>query len=408
MAVTSFPKSKISILLLENIHRSAVERFEAEGFQVELLPGSLDANELKKKIEKAHVIGIRSKTQLTGDVLSSARRMLAVGAFCIGTNQIDLDAAAMMGVPVFNAPFSNTRSVAELIISHCISLTRRIPEKNKAAHEGRWLKTAEGSREVRGKTLGIIGYGHIGAQVSVLAEAMGMKVIYNDIVDKLALGNATPVKSLDELLAASDIVTLHVPATPVTAGMMSREKLARMKDGAYLINYSRGNVVDIDALADELRSGRLGGAAIDVFPEEPKAKGEPFKSPLQGMENVILTPHIGGSTLEAQEAIGVEVSSKLIKFINNGSTTAAVNVPEVELPIHEGRHRILHFHENIPGVLQGVNTLFAEKGVNVLGQHLMTTPKIGYLVMDVAKDVDKSMLDHLKKIPGTIKTRILY
>ncbi|MGK7344497.1 MAG: phosphoglycerate dehydrogenase [Candidatus Nitrospinota bacterium M3_3B_026] len=408
MAVTSFPKSKISILLLENIHQSAVERFEAEGFQVELLPGSLDANELKKKIEKAHVIGIRSKTQVTGDVLSSARRMLAVGAFCIGTNQIDLDAAADIGAPVFNAPFSNTRSVAELIISHCVSLTRRIPEKNKAAHEGRWLKTAEGSHEVRGKTLGIIGYGHIGAQVSVLAEAMGMKVVYNDIVDKLALGNATPVRDIDELLAVSDIVTLHVPATPVTAGMMSREKLAKMKDGAYLINYSRGNVVDIDALAGELKSGRLGGAAIDVFPEEPKAKGEVFRSPLQGMDNVILTPHIGGSTLEAQENIGREVAGKLIKFINNGSTTTAVNVPEVELPIHEGRHRILHFHKNIPGVLQGVNTLFAEKGVNVLGQSLMTTPKIGYLVMDVSKDVDKSMLDHLRKIPGTIKTRILY
>lgn len=408
MVKTSFPKSKISILLLENIHQAAVESFEREGFQVETHAGALDEEALKSKIEKAHIIGIRSKTQLTADVLSSGKRLLAVGAFCIGTNQIDLDTAADLGAPVFNAPFSNTRSVAELIISHCISLYRKIPEKNQAAHEGRWLKTAEGSHEVRGKTLGIVGYGHIGSQVSVLAESMGMKVLFYDIIDKLALGNANRANSLGELLESSDIVTLHVPATTATAGMMSRERIARMKDGSFLINYSRGNVVDLDALADELRSERLAGAAIDVFPEEPKAKGEIFKSPLQGMRNVILTPHIGGSTLEAQENIGGEVAQKLIKFINNGSTTSAVNVPEVELPQHEGRHRILHFHKNVPGVLQGVNSLFADKGVNVLGQHLMTNPRIGYLVMDVSKDVDKSMLTHLKEIPGTIKTRILY
>jgi len=408
MTTTSFPKSKISVLLLESIHQEAVKAFKKEQFQVESLSGALDADALKKKIQKAHVVGIRSKTQLTADVLSAGERLLAVGAFCIGTNQIDLKGAADLALPVFNAPFSNTRSVAELIISHCISLLRNIPEKNQAAHEGKWLKTAEGSHEVRGKTLGIVGYGHIGSQVSVLAESMGMNVVYYDILDKLALGNAKPAASFDKLLAMSDIVTLHVPATPVTAGMMSKKKIALMKDGAYLINYSRGNVVDIDALAAELGSGRLAGAAIDVFPEEPKVKGEEFKSPLQGMPNVILTPHIGGSTLEAQENIGREVSQKLIKFINNGSTTSAVNVPEVELPMHEGRHRILHFHKNIPGVLQAVNSLFAEKGANILGQHLMTNPEIGYLVMDVSKDLNKSMLADLRKIPGTIKTRILY
>jgi len=405
---TSFPKSKISILLLENIHETAVESFRNEQFQVESLPGALDTAALKEKIANAHIVGIRSKTRLNAEVLKAGRRLLAVGAFCIGTNQIDLETAASLGVPVFNAPFSNTRSVAELIIAHCISMMRKIPEKNSATHKGLWLKSADGCHEVRGKTLGIIGYGHIGSQVSVLAESLGMKVIFFDIIDKLALGNAVAVKKMDELLAKSDIVTLHVPATKATAGMMSREKIAQMKKGSYLINYSRGNVVDIAALADALNSGKLAGAAIDVFPEEPKAKGDMFKSPLQGMENVILTPHIGGSTLEAQENIGAEVSSKLIKFMNNGSTTSAVNVPEVELPIHEEMHRILHFHRNVPGVLQKINSYFAERKVNIIGQHLMTTPTIGYLVMDVAKKLNNSMLEDLKNEPETIKARILY
>ncbi|MBI5078919.1 phosphoglycerate dehydrogenase [Candidatus Saganbacteria bacterium] len=405
---TSFPKSKISVLLLENIHEAAIEAFRGEQFQVESFPGALDPPVLKGKIANAHIVGIRSKTRLTADILQSGRRLLAVGAFCIGTNQIDLEGAASLGVPVFNAPFSNTRSVAELIISHCISLLRKIPEKHAATHKGLWLKSADGCHEVRGKTLGIVGYGHIGSQVSVLAEAMGMKVMFYDVIDKLALGNAQPVKKLDELLAKSDIVTLHVPATRATAGMMSRDRIAHMKKGAYLINYSRGNVVDISALAESLKSGKLAGAAIDVFPEEPKAKGDVFKSPLQGMDNVILTPHIGGSTLEAQENIGVEVSSKLIKFMNNGSTTSAVNVPEVELPIHEGVHRLLHFHRNVPGVLHKINSYIAERKVNITGQYLMTTPSIGYLVMDVDKKVNNVMLEDIKKEPETIKARILY
>ncbi len=408
MGVTSYPKSKISILLLENLHSAAIEAFKSEGFQVESLPKALDRESLKKKIEKAHIIGIRSKTQLTGDVISSGKRLLAIGAFCIGTNQIDLDCAADHGVPVFNAPFSNTRSVAELVISHCVSLLRGISEKNLAAHEGKWLKSAKGSYEARGKTLGIIGYGHIGSQVSVLAESMGMNVLFYDILDKLALGNAKRALKLDDLLATSDIVTLHVPQTKETSSMMDEKRLGKMKKGAHLINYSRGDVVDIDALARELRSERIAGAAIDVFPEEPKALGDIFKSPLQGMPNVILTPHIGGSTNEAQENIGGEVSGKLIKYINNGSTTSAVNTPEVELPILEGRHRILHFHQNVPGVLGKVNALFAEKNVNVLGQYLMTDPKIGYLVMDVARDVDKTLIERLRTIPETIKARILY
>jgi D-3-phosphoglycerate dehydrogenase len=408
MIETSFPKNKISVLLLENIHDAAIRKFESESFQVVSLPGSLDPDELKERIVDAHIVGIRSKTQLTADIIAAGRRLLSIGAFCIGTNQIDLEAAAALGIPVFNAPFSNTRSVAELVISHTIALMRRIPEKNEATHKGAWLKSAEGSREVRGKTLGIVGYGHIGAQVSVLAEAMGMRVVYYDIMDKLALGNATPLGSLDELLEMSDVVTLHVPQTNATRNMFDRATIAKIRNEAILINYARGNVVDIDALADEIRSGRLGGAAIDVFPVEPKVKGDLFSSPLQGLPNVILTPHVGGSTMEAQESIGGEVSGKLIKFINNGSTTMAVNVPEVELPVHEGKHRILHFHRNVPGVLQRVNTLFGEQQVNVLGQYLMTDPKIGYLVMDVSADVDKSMVDELNKVPGAIRSRILY
>jgi D-3-phosphoglycerate dehydrogenase len=408
MVSTSFPKSKIRVLLLESIHDTAVEAFDREQFQVESLAGAIDPHILKEKIAKVHIVGIRSKTRLTADILRSGERLLAVGAFCIGTNQIDLDVAAELGVPVFNAPFSNTRSVAELIIGHSIALLRRMPEKNAATHQGLWLKSADGCHEVRGKTLGIVGYGHIGSQVSALAESMGMKVVYYDIVDKLALGNARPLASLAAVLKESDIVTLHVPATKMTAGLMSREKIALMKKGSHLINYSRGNVVDIDTLAEALKSGRLAGAAIDVFPEEPKAKGDVFKSPLQGLQNVILTPHIGGSTLEAQENIGGEVSSKLIKFINNGSTTSSVNAPEVELPIHDGVHRILHFHRNVPGVLHRINSYFAERNVNVLAQYLMTNPKTGYLVMDVSRKVANTWIEDLRAMPDTIKARILY
>jgi D-3-phosphoglycerate dehydrogenase len=408
MAATSFPKNRIKVLLLESIHDAAVEAFNREQFQVESLAGAVDPHVLKEKIANVHIVGIRSKTRLTADILRSGKRLVAVGAFCIGTNQIDLDAATELGVPVFNAPFSNTRSVAELIISHCIALMRRMPEKNAATHQGLWLKSADGCREVRGKTLGIVGYGHIGSQVSVLAESLGMKVVFYDIVDKLALGNARPLATLDAVLKASDIVTLHVPATKRTAGMMTREKIALMKEGSNLINYSRGNVVDIDALAEKLKSGRLAGAAIDVFPEEPKAKGDVFKSPLQGLPNVILTPHIGGSTLEAQENIGTEVSVKLIKFMNNGSTTLSVNAPEVELPIHEGVHRILHFHKNVPGVLHRINSYFAERNVNVLSQYLMTNSKVGYLVMDVSRKVANTWIEDLRAMPDTINARILY
>ncbi len=404
----SFPKSRIRVLLLENIHASGVRAFEAETFRVEALAGALDPAALAERIAGVHVLGIRSKTRVTRDVLEAGTRLLSVGAFCIGTNQIDLDAAADAGVPVFNAPFSNTRSVAELVVSHCIALVRGVPEKSRAAHEGRWLKSAESSHEVRGKTLGIVGYGHIGSQVSVLAEALGMRVVYHDIVDRLALGNAAPLPTLDALLEAADVVTLHVPGTPATRGMIDAEALSRMRDGAYLINCARGDVVDVEALAESLRSGRLGGAAVDVFPREPRGAEERFESPLQGLPNVVLTPHIGGSTIEAQEAIGREVSQKLIKFVNNGSTTSAVNVPEVELPIHAGMHRILHFHRNVPGVLQRVNALFGEHGVNVLGQYLMTDARLGYLVMDVSAEVDRGMLDALNRIPSTVRSRILY
>ncbi len=408
MPLTSFPKNQIRVLLLESIHPVARDRFRDESFQVETRPGSLDAASLAAAIEDVHVLGIRSKTQLTPEVLSAGRRLLAVGAFCIGTNQIALDAAAERGVPVFNAPYSNTRSVAELVVAHCVSLLRQVPAKNRAAHDGRWLKGAEGSHEVRGRTLGIVGYGHIGSQVSVLAEALGMRVLFHDVVDRLALGNAAPVSSLQALLEASDVVTLHVPGTPRTRGMIGAAELARMREGAHLVNYSRGDVVDVEALADALRSGHIAGAAVDVFPHEPKGADETFRSPLQGLDNVLLTPHIGGSTEEAQGAIGLEVAQKLVKFVNNGSTTSAVNVPEVELPSHPGMHRILHFHRNAPGVLQRVNALFAERGVNVLGQYLMTDPRVGYLVMDVAREVDASMLDALDEVPGTIRSRILY
>lgn len=408
MGATSFPKEKISILLLENIHPTAAKNFESESFKVQTLPGSLGRDELAEKIDSAHVIGIRSKTNLSAQILENARRLLAIGAFCIGVNQIDLNAAAKLGIPVFNAPFSNTRSVAELIISHIISLARGIPEKNIAAHQGRWLKGIDGAREARGKTVGVIGYGHIGAQVSIMAESLGMKVIFHDIVDKLALGNAMQAQSLDQLLNESDFVTLHVPATPETAGMIDRAAISKMKKGSALINYSRGNVVDIDSLAQALLAGHLSGAAIDVFPVEPKARGQLFSSPLQGIDNVILTPHIGGSTLEAQQAIGDEVSKKLIKFINNGSTTMSVNVPEVELPIQKGKRRILHFHKNEPGAIQAVNSILAENGINIYGQHLMTKNEIGYLVMDVSEDAELATLNELKKVQSAITSRVLF
>lgn len=356
---TSFPKEDIRVLLLEGVSQSAVDTFRNAGYtQIEYHKKALPEAELIESISQAHIIGIRSRSQLTAEVFQHAKRLIAVGCFCIGTNQVDLDAAEHLGIPVFNAPYSNTRSVAELVLAEAIMLMRGIPQKNAECHRGGWSKSAAGSYEVRGKTLGVVGYGHIGTQISVLAEALGMQVLFHDIEAKLSLGNAQPTASLDELLQRSDIVTLHVPETPATRMMIQAPQLATMKPGAILLNASRGTVIDIEALADSLRSGHLGGAAIDVFPVEPKGNGDAFVSPLIGMDNVILTPHIGGSTLEAQDNIGIEVAAKLVRYSDNGSTLSAVNFPEVSLPEHADSRRLLHIHQNVPGVLSRINELF--------------------------------------------------
>lgn len=406
--VTSFPKDQIKIVLLENIHPSATEIFREEGFQVENLKVGMQGEELAEKIADAHVLGIRSKSQVSEDVLASARRLLAIGAFCIGTNQIDLDAARLRGIPVFNAPFSNTRSVAELVIGEIVMLARRVFERSQAAHQGIWLKSAQGSHEIRGKTLGIVGYGHIGSQVGVLAELLGMHVIYYDIAVKLPLGNNLPVADLETLLRESDFVTLHVPATPQTERMIGPNELAMMKPGSHLLNLSRGSVVDIPALAEALRSGRLAGAAVDVFPKEPAANGPGFESELQGLPNVILTPHVGGSTMEAQAAIGREVGRALVKFINNGTTAGAVNFPQVELPSAPGSHRILNVHRNVPGVLSKINRIVSDLHANIERQYLSTDPDIGYLVMDLGANVSEEVRKAIKALPENIRTRILY
>ncbi|MGD1092982.1 MAG: phosphoglycerate dehydrogenase [Bryobacteraceae bacterium] len=411
MTTTSLDKSKIKILLLEGIHASAVEAFQADGYTgIEYHPKSLPEAELIKSARDAYFIGIRSATRLTEAVMEAAPRLTGIGCFCIGTNQVDLNAAMSRGIPVFNAPFSNTRSVAELVLAEVIMLLRGIPQRNAITHRGGWLKTATGSREVRGKRLGIIGYGHIGTQVGVLAEAVGMQVIYYDIESKLALGNARPTPTLEALLEAADVVTLHVPATPLTLGMIGAAQLAQMKLGASLVNASRGTVVDIDALVEALGSKHLSGAAIDVFPKEPKT-GEEFVSPLRGLDNVLLTPHVGGSTEEAQESIGREVADKLIKYSNNGTTLTAVNFPEVSLSEHPGKHRLLHIHHNQPGVLSAINAVFSEEKINIAGQYLQTNPQIGYVVIDVETGEREASL-HLKRrldeVPGTIRTRILY
>ncbi len=406
--VTSFPKDQIKIVLLENIHSSAVELFRGEGFQVEHLKGALGEDELIEKISDAHVLGIRSKTQVSARALESARRLLSLGCFCIGTNQVDLKSANLRGVPVFNAPYSNTRSVAELIISEAIALSRRLGDRAREMHEGVWKKTAEGSYEVRGKTLGLIGYGHIGAQVGVLAESIGMRVLFYDVMTKLPLGNNRPVASLDELLASSDFVTLHVPATPQTHMMIRAEQLAQMRKGSYLLNLSRGTVVDIPALADALKRGHLSGAAVDVFPEEPKENGKGFVSELQGLPNVIMTPHVGGSTLEAQESIGREVATSLIKFINGGVTTGAVNFPNVEPSPMPGAHRILNVHRNVPGVLRDINQIVSDANANIEQQMLSTDANIGYLVMDLGADVSETVRKGISALPTNIKTRVLY
>ncbi len=411
MTKTSFPKQDIKVLLLEGVSQTALDTFKAAGYtNIEFHKKSLSSEDLKKSIADAHIVGIRSRTNLAADVFAQAKKLIAVGCFCIGTNQVDTDTAETLGIPVFNAPYSNTRSVAELVVAEAIMLARGIPQKSTQCHRGGWSKSALGSVEVRGKTLGVIGYGHIGTQVGVLAEGLGMQVIYHDIETKLALGNARAAPSLDELLARADIVTLHVPETPQTKWMIGEKELAKMKSGALLINAARGTVVDIDALAAALKSGHLGGAAIDVFPVEPKGNDDEFVSPLRGMDNVILTPHIGGSTLEAQDNIGIEVAAKLVRYSDNGSTLSAVNFPEVSLPGHPNSQRLLHIHRNTPGILSRINDIFSRENINIDAQYLQTDPKVGYVVIDVsttAEDANK-LRDALAAIPGTLRTRVLY
>ncbi len=411
MKKTSLPKSDIKVLLLEGVHPRTAQSFQADGYsRVDCYSQALSDSELLEQIKDTYIIGIRSRTQLTATVLEQAKKLICIGCFCIGTNQVDLDAAQSLGIPVFNAPFSNTRSVAEMVLAEAILLLRDIPRKNALAHRGVWQKVATGAYEVRGKRLGIIGYGHIGTQVGILAEAIGMQVLFYDIATKLALGNAKAVGSLDELLSLADIVTLHVPETPQTYHLIGTAQLQQMRPGTILINAARGSVVDIEALAEALASGHLAGAAVDVFPIEPAANTDPFISPLQAFDNVILTPHIGGSTMEAQEGIGLEVAAKLIKYSNNGSTLSAVNFPEVALPEHPGKNRLLHIHQNRPGILSRVNEVFAKHHLNIAAQYLQTNSRIGYVVIDIDADerVGKSVLQNLREIEGTLRTRILY
>ena len=408
-SATSVERSRMKVLLLEGVHDRAVENFVRHGYtKIERHKKALAGDDLHAAIDDVHFVGIRSRTRITAEAIDSAPRLMAIGAFCIGTNQIDLDAAMMRGIPVFNAPFSNTRSVAELVLAEITFLLRGIPAKNALLHRGKWQKSAEDAREVRGKTLGIVGYGNIGTQLSVMAEALGMDVCFYDVVTKLPLGNARMMPTLDLLLEASDVVTFHVPETPVTRGMMGAEQFARMKPGANFINASRGTVVDIDAAADALESGHLGGAAFDVYPEEPEGNDQEFVSRLRQFENVILTPHIAGSTIEAQANIGTEVSEKLVRYSDNGSTLSAVNFPEVSLPDHPGGHRLLHIHHNVPGVMSRINAVFADNGINISGEYLMTNAKIGYVVIDVEAESSRIALQKLAAIEGTIRTRVLF
>jgi D-3-phosphoglycerate dehydrogenase len=406
---SSAAKSELQAVLFEGIHPSAVEALEQAGYtRIVTHAKSLSGDELLAAIADAHFVGVRSRTQLTAEVLQHARRLVAVGCFCIGTNQVDLKEAMRLGVPVFNAPFSNTRSVAELVLAQIIMLMRGIPEKNAVLHRGGWVKSAADSFEVRGKTLGIIGYGHIGTQIGVLAEQLGMRVIFTDIEAKLPLGNAQAMSSLGALLSAADVVSLHVPETPQTALMIGAAQLATMKPGSHLINASRGSVVDIEALTAALESRHLHGAAIDVFPIEPQGNDSAFVSPLTRFDNVILTPHIGGSTLEAQVNIGTEVAAKLIRYSSNGSTTSAVNFPEVALPAHTGRSRLLHIHRNVPGVMAHVNERLSAAGINIAAQYLSTNEEVGYVVIDVDSAASQVALDELCAVPETIRCRILY
>lgn len=409
MAKVSLEKDKIKILLLEGVHPSAIEVLQQAGYSnIEYHKGSLSGDELLAAIADAHFVGIRSRTQLTEEVFRAAQKLIAVGCFCIGTNQVELSAAAKRGIPVFNAPFSNTRSVAELVLGEILLLLRGIPEKNAKAHRGEWFKSADQSFEARGKRLGIIGYGHIGTQLGILAENLGMKVYFYDIENKLSLGNATQVPSMTELLNKCDVISLHVPETPETQDMMGAEEFARMKPGSIFINAARGTVVDIDSLCSALESRHIAGAAIDVFPVEPKTNNDPFESPLAKFDNVLLTPHIGGSTQEAQANIGIEVAGKMAKYSDNGSTLSAVGFPEVSLPEHKDCSRLLHIHENRPGILNQITTIFAEEGINIAAQYLQTGPEIGYVVIDVETERSEQALTKLKAIDGTIRARILH
>ena len=406
---TSYPRNKIKILLLENISDSAVAEMRAGGYaDVEQLNGALSEAELIKAVKGVHLIGIRSKTRITNSVIEAADKLLAVGAFCIGVNQVDLSAATEKGVAVFNAPYSNTRSVAELIIGLCVMLIRKIADKNAAAHKGVWLKDAKGSYELRGKTLGIIGYGNIGSQVSIMAEALGMNVVYYDIATKLPHGNAKQIRDLNELLKQSNIVTLHVPSDASTRNMMDESAMKHMQSGSILLNYSRGDVVDLDALKASIESGQIAGAAVDVFPEEPEKSGEIFATVLQNLPNVILTPHIGGSTEEAQENIGLDVTSKLIKYLELGTSEGSHTVPPVNLPPQAGTHRILHIHKNVPGVLGEINSRLSGHGLNVLGQYLKTNDQVGYVILDVDRKISGEAFELLRGIEGTIKARMVY
>jgi len=405
----SLDKKYIKVLLLEGIHESSAGSFRAAGYtNVEYLKTALDGPELEQKLKDVHIVGIRSRTQLTQQVLQKAGKLFAVGCFSIGTNQVDLQWAKQLGIPVFNAPFSNTRSVAELVIAETIMLMREVPSRNAAAHKGEWLKAVGNSFEVRGKNLGIVGYGHIGTQVSILAESLGMNVLYFDIEKKLSLGKAFVCESLNVLLEKSDVVTLHVPETPETRNMISEEQFARMKKGALFINASRGSVVDYNALSRHLENGHLAGAAADVFPEEPASNNEKFVSPLQQFDNVILTPHIGGSTQEAQENIGLEVAEKLIRYSDNGSTVGAVNFPQVSIQPNRDKQRFLHIHKNMPGLLKDINHVFTSKGINISAQYLQTDPEIGYVIIDAETSHCEKLVDELKAIPHTIRARMLY
>ncbi|MEL7372184.1 MAG: phosphoglycerate dehydrogenase, partial [Myxococcota bacterium] len=398
MTQFSLSKDKIHVVLFEGIHRTAVENFERAGYvKVTHLPHAAQGRELTELLSTAHMVGIRSRTKLTAEVLAEAPKLMGIGCFCIGTNQVDLTAAARRGIPVFNAPHSNTRSVAELVIAESVMLLRGLGDKSAAAHAGKWTKSAAHSHELRGRTIGIVGYGHIGSQVSILAEAFGMRVVYFDVIPKLPMGNARQVDSMEDLLGQSDIVTLHVPQDPSTKNLMSAERIGQMKPGAVLINASRGNVVDIEALRDALVSERLMGAAIDVFPVEPKSNAEPFETTLQGLPNVVLTPHIGGSTLEAQQNIGIEVSTKLAQYSDLGSTIGAVNFPTLSLPPQQNAHRLLHIHENQPGVMTEINGIVSDKEINIVAQYLQTTSDVGYVVMDVNREHGPGLLESLRK-----------